>query len=125
MFGKLFSAIAVAFLAGCLSAPRASDMADAASTAAVIASGGTELNPIVGGLGDSAAPFVAVPLKMVARTVADQIEDEGQREAVHTGMDTLNAGLTCNNLGVVFGAANPPLVGVACALGYATIAGVP
>lgn len=83
-------------LAAC-SAPRVSDYADAGSTAAFLSAGHVEVNPIIGAAGD-AAPVAALGMKVVARSVIDQIDDEGQRQAAHENMDTVNWGVFCNNV---------------------------
>ena len=93
---KYLIALPIIALAAC-SSPRASDMADVGSTAAFMAQGHVEANPLLATAGD-AAPVAALVGKVVARSVIDQIEDDEQRKKMHEGMDTVNWAAFCNNI---------------------------
>jgi len=118
MFSKLLIGLSVVFLTACsnsgaISGPRATDLADVASTAGFLATGGVELNPLLSWSGD-AAPVVTLGSKVIARTVIDRVPDEEQRESLHQFMDSINIGATCNNIGVILGGSFNPVIFLAC-----------
>lgn len=71
------------------------DLADVGTTAAIIAQGGVEMNPIVGVAGDSNAPLVALGLKAGVRYVAEGTEYE---EELNSAVDAASWIGTCNNV---------------------------
>jgi hypothetical protein len=102
---KLLIALAmVASLSACSSSPlRTADYADAASTALVIASGGVELNPLLGALGGDLAAPLSLVVSAGARYAIDEFIPEERQGVYHHALTTAKIAVTCNNLGVVFG----------------------
>ena len=94
---KHLIALPLIALAAC-SSPRASDYADAGSTAAFMAQGHVEANPLIASAGN-AAPIAAIGMKVLTRSAIDNapITDE-QRKNIHEGMDTVNWAAFCNNV---------------------------
>jgi hypothetical protein len=90
-------------VAGCSSPLRPADYADAASTALVIASGGVELNPLIGALGDNLAAPVSLVVSAGARYAIDEFIPPENQDVYHHVLTTAKIAVTCNNLGVIFG----------------------
>ena len=111
----ILTTFALLFAVAC-SSVKPIDLADAGTTAAVIAQGGTEMNPIIGAAGDAAAPVVAVGVKYALRNIAE--EGSELDDALEYGTDIAGWVGTCNNLAVMAGVAFPSslLVGAACAV---------
>lgn len=109
---RLIAAALIVTLSACV---KPIDLADAGTTAVIIAQGGTELNPVIGIAGDNAAPLVALGLKAGARYMAEGTENE---EAVSEAVDFAGSVGACNNLlqlaGVDLGVSLT--VGVLCGL---------
>ena len=105
---------ALVALSAC-SAPRVADYADVGTTAVFLSQGYVELNPVIAAAGD-AAPIAALGLKIMARTVIDQIKDEEQRETMHVYADAVSWVAACSNIVLITtGAASLPL-GIACGI---------
>jgi hypothetical protein len=100
----LITAALLTSLSACSSSPlRTADYADAASTAMVIASGGVELNPLLGALGDDLAAPLSLVVSAGARYAIDEFIPPEQQPVYHHVLSTAKIALVCNNLGVVFG----------------------
>lgn len=92
------------------------DYADAGTTAAVIAQGGVEMNPILGAAGNGAAPAVSLVGKYAIREGGPYVGlTEGQSEVTANAAGWLGA---CNNAAVLLGAGFPQslIPGAGCLL---------
>ena len=94
------------------------DLADAGTTAVIIAQGGVEMNPVIGVAGNAASPLVAIAVKSGLRYTMRGVLPEGVAD--HS-VDLGGYVGTCNNLAVLAGVATFPtslIYGAACGLGY-------
>jgi hypothetical protein len=97
------SALALS-LSACSTSPlRTVDYADAASTAAAIAGGAVEINPLTSALGDSMAAPVSLVASAGVRYAIDEYAATENQEAYHRTFSTIKLAATCNNLGVILG----------------------
>jgi hypothetical protein len=119
MKNLLITAALVVSVAGCSSPLRTADYADAASTALVIATGGVELNPLLGALGDDLAAPLSLVVSAGARYAIDEFIAPEHQEAYHHVLTTAKVAVTCNNLGVIFGFEPVGLLVVAIGCGAA------
>jgi len=116
---KYIIAILFALSMSACSSLRPADYADSATTAVSIANGATELNPVVGAAGDSAAPVMALGTKVVVRSLIDNSGlSEQEKENAHNIVSSVGWGASCNNLAVIAGATGyaAPAIGLICAI---------
>ena len=91
------------------------DYADAGTTAAIIAQGGLETNPVIGVAGNAAAPVVALGVKYGLRAGLPALGMP--QEQADAAIDLASWIGTCNNIAVLTGAAAFPAslgVGALC-----------
>ena len=116
---KPIASIILALSLAACSAPRTADYADSVSTYAAISQGATELNPVVGAAGDSAAPVMALGTKVIVRSLIDNsgLSDQ-EKENAHNIVSSVGWGASCNNLAVIAGATGyaAPAIGLVCAI---------
>ena len=116
---KYILVIVFAFSMSACSTLRPADYADSTTTAAAIANGATEVNPIIGAAGDNAAPFVALGGKVVVRSLINNSGLSNQeKENAQNIVSSAGWGASCNNLAVFAGATGyaAPAIGLVCAL---------
>ena len=103
MFKKLFATIGLLALTAC--GTTYIDAADSVTTAVAISQGFTEMNPVIGAVGDSAAPVVALVMKEGLR---EFLKSQGYSECeANKYVGTSSALGVGNNIAVLAGASGP------------------
>ena len=100
---KHIAGAALIGLAACSIQP--GELADAATTAVVLADGGVELNPVLSWAGD-AAPVVSIAAKQGAKYLL--VQQGYEQETVDNISNSLSWGAACHNVVIWTGGAHPP-----------------
>jgi hypothetical protein len=98
----IVATIAALSLAGCSLQP--ADYADAGSTALAISEGATELNPVIGALGNDYAAPVSLVLTAGARYAIDEYAAPENAPVYHQHLTNIKWAAFCNNIAVWAGA---------------------